>query len=105
MTKGRVDRPYLGVTLATFTPAIAQQVGIRFVDGVIVSAVSPGSPAASAGLREGDIITAIDADQVKNTQALRDALARRKVGDQVQLSISRGGQQQRVPLTLGARPA
>ena len=49
-------------------------------------------------------LTAIDADQVKNTQTLRDVLARRKVGDQVQITVRRGGQQQRVPLTLGARP-
>lgn len=105
VAKGRVDRPYLGVTVATLTPAIAQQLGIRFVEGIVLSSVSRNAPAARAGLREGDVVTAIGGDPIKNTEGLREALAKRKVGDRVEVTVARGAQTTRVQVELGQRPA
>jgi S1-C subfamily serine protease len=103
--KGRVDRPYLGVTVATFTQALAQQLGIRFVEGIVIASIEPASPAGRAGLREGDVITSIGPDPVKNTGALRDVLAKRSIGERVELTLVRGGQTLKVPLQLAPRPA
>jgi S1-C subfamily serine protease len=104
-TKGQVQRPYLGVTVATFTRAIAQQLGIPFVEGIVVSQVAQGSPAAQAGLKQGDVITSLGGDPIKSTEDLRTALAKRKIGDSVELTVARGGSQQKLTLQLAARPA
>ncbi|HEV8638214.1 MAG TPA: trypsin-like peptidase domain-containing protein [Chloroflexota bacterium] len=105
IASGRVTRPWLGVTAMTLTPAIAQQIGVPFVEGVILSEAAQGSPAARAGLRQGDVITALDGQPVKTTDDLGAALARKKVGDRVELTVRRGGQEQKVAVQLGARPA
>jgi serine protease Do len=105
VAKGRVERPWLGVSVMTLTPAIAQQVGMAFVEGVVLSEAVAGSPAARAGLRQGDVITALDGQPIKRTEDLRDHLGRKKVGDTLSLTLRRAGQQQSVQVQLAARPA
>ena len=105
VAKGRVERPWMGVSVMTLTPAIAQQVGIPFVEGVVLSEAVPGSPAARAGLRQGDVITALDGQPIRRTEDLRDQLARKKVGDAIALTVRRGGQQQSVQVQLSPRPS
>lgn len=67
--------------------------------GVLIVSVQRDGPAAKAGLRRGDIVLKINEIQVDDAQALRDALAKLKPGDEVSLEISRGGS----PLTLKAK--
>ena len=105
VAKGRVERPWLGVSVMTLTPAIAQQIGIPMVEGVVLSEAVAGSPAARAGLRQGDVITALDGQPIKRTEDLRDQLARKRVGDTLSLTVRRAGQQQTVQVQLAARPA
>ncbi|HEY3081788.1 MAG TPA: trypsin-like peptidase domain-containing protein [Chloroflexota bacterium] len=102
---GQIERPWLGVSAMTLTPAIAQQTGLPFVEGVILSEALANSPAARAGLRQGDVITAMDGQPIKTTEELRTALTRKKVGDRVELTIRRGGQEQKITVVLGARAA
>lgn len=59
-------------------------------DGVPVEEVVPGSPAAKAGLRAGDLVTALDGQEIRRGQELQLALARRKAGDSVELTVARG---------------
>jgi len=81
--------------------------GLRVVeaaDGLTVSYVIADSPADTAGLQRGDVITAVDGTAVETPQDFRDALADKSVGDSVTLSISRDGQAQDVSVTLEAQP-
>ena len=105
IASGRVERPWLGVSATTLTPAIAQQIGVAFVEGVLLSDAVAGGPAARAGLRQGDVITALDGQPIKTTDDLTAALARKKVGDRVEITIRRAGQEQKLAVQLGARPA
>ena len=81
--------------------------GLRVIagaDGVTVSYVIADSPAETAGLERGDVITAVDGTAVETPQDFRDALADKSVGDSVTLSISRDGVAQDVAVTLEAQP-
>lgn len=101
---GRVVRPYLGIVPVTLTPAIRSQVGLTADKGVIVSSVSPNSPARQAGLQAQDVITAIDGNATDTAQALRAILEQHQVGDRVTLTVTRRNQQLQLPITLGTSP-
>ena len=66
--------------------------------------VGPGTPAAQAGLQEGDVIVKFGDQEIKNDQQLRQAILARKPGDQVTITVVRNGQRQQVQLKLGERP-
>ncbi|HVV30995.1 MAG TPA: trypsin-like peptidase domain-containing protein [Mycobacteriales bacterium] len=70
--------------------------------GALVQAVESGSPAASAGLRAGDVITAVGGTQVSDAQDLVSAIASAQAGQQVTLTVTRDGSRGRVQVTLGS---
>jgi membrane-associated protease RseP (regulator of RpoE activity) len=77
----------------------------RAWQGVVVTLVVEGSPADEAGLREGDVIAAIDGESLASPQQLSDAIAERQPGDQVTLTVSRSGDGEReIEVTLGEHP-
>jgi S1-C subfamily serine protease len=69
------------------------------------SSITPGSPAAKAGLQGGDIITAVNGTPVASVNQFVAAIANYAPGDTVTLTINRGGQTMTVKLTLGSQPA
>lgn len=71
-------------------------------EGAGVQSVSPGSPAAAAGLRQGDVIIGIDSDPVSGSDGLVAQVRDRQVGATATLRVIRGGQEVTVPVTLGA---
>ena len=73
--------------------------------GVVVLDVVPNGPAASGGVKVGDIITAINSQQVTGTAALSEALANLAPGSTATLTINRGGQSMSIKVTLGTLPA
>jgi S1-C subfamily serine protease len=73
--------------------------------GVKVTSVSPGSAAEAAGLREGDVIAAIDGAEIDSTADLVSELRSRAPGDQVTLTVERDGQELELQATLGDRSA
>ncbi|MGH7703945.1 MAG: M28 family peptidase [Gemmatimonadales bacterium] len=89
--------PGFGAYLGAIPDPTERQGGLR------LSGVRPGSPADSAGLRAGDLITAIDGTDVTDPQALTNALRRRRPGDVVEIRILRNGMERRVQATLAAR--
>ena len=102
---GRVVRGYVGVTVQSMTPALAAARGLARGDGVLVEQVSPGSPAAQAGLREGDVIVGLNDVPVGSQRDLQAALTNRfKPGDTINVRVNRGGGEQTVGVTLGERP-
>lgn len=87
------DQPWLGAQIR------------RTSNGLTVAAVIADSPADKAGLKRGDIITAVDGTQVSDMQALLNAIKGKKIGDTITLSITRDGAAQQITATLEARPA
>ena len=112
---GKYDHPWLGIAGVNLTPDLAQQLGLpRNSKGVLVASVTPGSPAADAGIialaqndntPAGDIITAIDGHQVKRMEDIIAYIEEQKsVGDNVVITVIRGGQSQDLTATLQTTP-
>lgn len=103
-TKGRVVRAYLGIGGKSVTKAVAVANGLPGNDGVYVSQVVAGSPAAAGGLQQGDIIVALDAVPVKSLKDLQQALTTTfRPGATVAVKVARAGGDATVPVTLGER--
>ena len=111
---GSYSHPYIGISGTTLTPDLAQQMNLPInTHGVLVATVTPGGPAAQAGLQGGnqttglggDVITAINGQSIQRFEDLSSYLFNNtKVGQTVNLTILRNGQQQTVQLTLQALP-
>jgi len=103
ISKGRVERSYLGITYQSVDPLSTSGLDLTVTYGVVISKVEPGSPAARAGLQEGDVILAFN-NQKLDEDALPALLVKHKPGDVVTLTIWRSGKQMELTVTLGARP-
>lgn len=103
ITKGRVERSYLGITYQPVDPLSTSGMDLSVTYGVVIARVEPGSPAAKAGLQEGDVILAFN-NQKLDEDALTTLLVKHKPGDVVTLTIWRSGKQMDLTVTLGARP-
>lgn len=96
---GQVRRGQLGVLVQDLTPELAQAFGLRPNQGALISRIIAGSAAARAGLKEGDIVTAVNQRAIHNSSTLRNAIGLLESGARVQLDILRGGN----PMTLNAQ--
>ncbi|MCL5959497.1 MAG: PDZ domain-containing protein [Chloroflexi bacterium] len=105
VSAGRVVHPFLGVSYVPLTPAIAARLSIPQSTGALVRRVVAGSPAASAGLQNGDVIAEIDGKALNGESALAEAINAHQVGDTISLTILRDGQQSSVQVTLGEMPS
>src|SRR5262249_9426780 len=90
-TSGKVTRSQLGVTVQNVTSDMAQSLGLKQVAGVIVGTVKPGSAAARAGVRQGDVIMAFNNQPVHDTNALRNRVADTPPGTNASVTIVRDG--------------
>jgi putative serine protease PepD len=90
---GTVQRPYLGVSTGDATGG-----------GALVGQVASGGPADSAGIRAGDSIVGVDGRQIQAADDVSAAIAGRKPGDTVTLTVRRGGSQVDMKVKLGSRP-
>lgn len=98
-------KPYMGITGVTMSASVAQQYGVtNAVLGVYVATVEDGSCSAKAGLQPGDIITAMDEDDVVTFQDLEAAKATHQAGDTVTLTVFRNGEKLELSLTLDEQP-
>jgi serine protease Do len=98
---GHVTRGWLGVRIQAVTPAIADSVGMKKAEGAIVDDPEAGSPAAKAGIAAGDIITAVDGKDVKNSRDLARRIASIAPGTTVTLAMLHDGESRTVTLTVG----
>lgn len=100
ITYGEVKRGYLGVEIQAVDAAVAGRVGLDRIGGVLLNSVSRGGAAHRAGLRRGDIILSVDNTPVDAPNELQSAVARRRPGDTVDMSIWRRGDQIIVDVVL-----
>jgi serine protease Do len=101
INKGRVRRGQLGVIVQAVTEDIAQSLGLKEVKGVIVGSVQKGSAADKAGLKQGDVIVALNGANVNEANELRNLVAATQPGTDVTLKILREGREQDVKITVG----
>jgi S1-C subfamily serine protease len=115
---GRVDRGYLGIVSATVDKTL-KDLNLPVDHGALVQSVAPGGPAAKAGIRAGDlpatldnhpiqlggdIITKIAGKEIRTKDDLQAAVADRRSGDTVKVTLWRGSKVKTVEVTLGERP-
>lgn len=98
---GKVRRGQLGVSVTRVTSDLAASLGMSEARGVIVNSVQSGSAAERAGLRQGDIITAINDSPVSDTNAFRNRVASSGPGSEVTLTVLRDEKEQKIRATLG----
>ena len=101
---GKVTRAWLGVYIQDILPGMATQFGVAAGQGVLVADVVPRGPAAEAGVRAGDVITAVDGRPIRDTNALQLEVMYRAVGEEVDLAILRDGEEISLTVILGERP-
>ncbi|WP_242118701.1 Do family serine endopeptidase [Sphingomonas lacusdianchii] len=106
LMKGQsVARGYLGLGPQDVSEDIANALGIRKDRGALVRSVSPGEPAARAGIRVGDVILAINGKEITPQQSLTYLVGLESPGSRVTLDVLRDGRRQQIPVTLGTRPS
>jgi serine protease Do len=101
---GKVTRGWMGVRIQTVTSDIADSLGMKRAEGAIVDEPQAGSPAARAGIMAGDVITAVDGMQIKDSRALARKIASMAPGTSVKLDIMHNGNEKTVSLTLRQLP-
>ena len=97
---GKVSRGTLGIDTQEITPRIAQMLGLKSSDGVVVTRVNNGSVADQADVQTGDVITAIDGKPLRSPQELRNAEGLLPVGSSVKLTLTRSGTSRDITLKL-----
>jgi len=101
---GKVVRGYLGVSIQNLNPELAESFGSPIHGGALVSDVLPGSPAARAGVRSGDVITKVGGVGVVDADALKLAVSETAPGTKLELQLLRNGEAQTVTATTGTMP-
>lgn len=99
--QGRVERGYLGVMIQPLTPELARAFNIEATKGALVANVTPRSPAAHGGLREGDVITAFNGKPVEDSRQLRLMVAQTPPDTRAQVTYLREGKQRAATVVLG----
>jgi hypothetical protein len=99
--QGEPNQAVLGVRIAELPDELAREVGVE--TGVAVIGSVPGTPADHVGLREGDVITAVDGKTVRSPEELVERIGRRRPGDEVRIEWHRGRARLTATVALGAR--
>jgi serine protease Do len=104
--KGSVTRGWLGVAIQGITPTIARSLGLDpdQPKGALVASVSPNSPAAKAGIKQGDVVLAANGRPVSNVSELPRIVAAAKPGAKLDVTILRNGREQTVAATVAEMP-
>jgi serine protease Do len=112
LEKGKLERPYLGVRYVPLDEDAAEAYDLEQTSGAYIvprgnrrqESIVPDSPAAKAGLKEGDIITKIAGKEIDDNNSLTSLIAQHAVGEEINITIIRDGNEQTVKVTLEAAP-
>lgn len=103
MEKGAVKRAYLGIVLQPVDKELSDAFGLDKPEGILISDVIKDSPAATAGLQQGDIIVQYNEKSVKNVNKFRNDIAMMTPGSTIALKVLRNNKSQNYTITLGAQ--
>jgi serine protease Do len=101
---GTVHRGYLGVQVQALEPEVASKLGLAGKTGVVVAKVVPGAPAAKAGLHDGDILTDVAGQPVKDPRGLQRMVSGLPAGKSVQLGVFSDGAAKTLDVTVEEQP-
>jgi serine protease Do len=104
MEHGHVRRAWLGLKMTAVTPEDVEVFGLPSVAGAVIQSVTEHSPAAEAGLREGDVVVSLDGTPIRQSSHLQELIAEREPGDRVTLDIYRDHAERSIRLDLGEVP-
>ena len=97
---GEIRHGRIGVAIQDLTPDLAQALDTRRTEGAVIARVEPGSSAERAGLRPNDIIVAINGAPMRSGVELRNRVGLSRVGDEVELTVERGGSERDVTVRV-----
>ncbi len=100
----RAGRGRLGITALQISPALRRHLGAPADQGVLIDNVRPDSPAARAGLHVGDVVIAVDGEPTRSAGDVLDAMADRKKGEVVAISVVRASKTMHLDATLVEDP-
>lgn len=109
---GRVEHAYLGIQMANLSPEVKENINnspdrpfsVEEEEGVLIVQVMPNSPAAQGGLREGDVIVAVEGQPVSESAAVQDAVEGSTVGQDLAITLRRDGREQTISVRPGNVP-
>ena len=101
----RVRRGYIGVSLQSLDEGVAAALGIDRNRGELIRAVTPGGPAARAGVQQGDVVISVGGRPVTPDQSLAYLVAQQPIGTRIPLELIRQGQRRTVTITIAERPS
>src|SRR5580693_544264 len=101
---GSVERGWIGVQIQSVTPDIADNMGLKNTSGALVAKETANSPAATAGVKVGDVITSVNGENVADPRDLARRIAALGPKKIAELAVWRNGAQQTIDVTLGAMP-
>jgi len=102
--KGTVTRGWVGLTLQSITPEIAQAMGLKETNGVLVSDVHAAGPGENAGIQKGDVITNFNGKEVRSASDLSRLVAETPINTTVTLRVQRKNAQQDLPIKIAEMP-
>lgn len=100
---GKVVRGYLGISIQDITPALAESFNLKERKGALIAEVTPGSPAEKAGLQDGDIITELNGDAIKDSNSLSFKVGSIAPKSEIRLEVLRDGKSKEITATTGER--
>jgi serine protease Do len=102
--KGYITRPWMGIGITTVNDFVASLYGLSVNEGVLITSVVQGSPADKAGLKQGDIITAVNGQKITDTGELLNVISSSQIGETVKITYQRGDSQETASVTLAKSP-
>ncbi len=99
----RIQRGFLGITIAPVTSDLARQLRLPRIEGVLITRIAPNSAAASSGLQRGDVVLKINGKEVNEVNQLQRTIAMNRPGEQVSVHVFRNGAESNIPVTLLGR--
>ena len=102
---GKVEHAYMGVGITDVTPDEAKFFDVKNATGALVNQVEPDSPGAKAGLKAGDVVTALNGKSVNDAGQLQVEIGQKRPGTKVDLTVMREGKTMQLPVTLEAMGA
>jgi serine protease Do len=104
--KGRVVRGYIGASVQTLTPELAEAMKLKGqLAGALVGEVAPKTPSEKAGMKTGDVITAVNGKKISDARELRLMIGSMAPGSKAQMQVNREGQTKTFDIQLAEMPA
>jgi serine protease Do len=100
---GEVQRALLGVSIREVNTQLAKEQQIKRIRGVFVASINPGSGAAEAGIKIGDVIVAVNGAAVNTVAALQELVARHRPGERIVITVDRSGEETEVKVLLKSK--